>query len=146
MFLFEFSTENPFAQALYSGLVIRYLHRFEGPFQLIHQFWIETAHAIGELHAERLDAFCFLFFDVAKVRIVAESAKNFKDNLSHSCLLLLSGSRAAILRVGLVELPGEVEHEGTTSRIVDGKFSIAVDDSIGLVGIEDVDAAQVGCQ
>ena len=48
--------ENPFAQALYSGLVIRYLHRFEGAFQLIHQFWIKTAHAISELHAERLDA------------------------------------------------------------------------------------------
>jgi len=55
--------EDPFAQALYSGLVILYLHRFESPFQLIHQFWIETAHTISELHAERLDAWELLEAD-----------------------------------------------------------------------------------
>ena len=48
--------ENPFAQTLYGRLVIVYLHRFEGALQLIHQFRIEGAHAIGELHTERLDA------------------------------------------------------------------------------------------
>ena len=64
----------------------------------------------------------------------------------HPRLLLFAGTRAAILRAGLVELPGKVECEGTTSRIVDGEVAIAVDDGIGLVGIEDVDAAQVGSQ
>ena len=55
--------ENPFAQALYSGLVIVYLHRFEGTLQLVHQFRIKTAHSIGEFHAERLDARKFLDTD-----------------------------------------------------------------------------------
>ena len=50
------TAENPFAQTLYGGLVIVYLHRFEGALQFVHQFWIETTHTIGELHAERLDA------------------------------------------------------------------------------------------
>ena len=50
------STENPFAQTLYSGLVIIYLHRFKGALQLVHQFWIESTHTVGEFHAERLDA------------------------------------------------------------------------------------------
>ena len=65
---------------------------------------------------------------------------------SHSCFLLLSGSSSAVLRAGLVELPGEVEREGAAGGVVDGEVAIAVDDGIGLVGIEDVDAAQVGSQ
>ena len=48
--------ENPFAQTLYGGLVIVYLHRFEGAIQLVHQFWVKGTHAIGELHTECLDA------------------------------------------------------------------------------------------
>ena len=48
--------ENPFAQTLYGGLVIVYLHRFDGTLQFVHQFRIEGTHAIGEFHAERLDA------------------------------------------------------------------------------------------
>ena len=52
----EFSAEDPFAQALYRGLVILSLPRFKGAFQLVHQFWIEGTHAIGELHAEPRDA------------------------------------------------------------------------------------------
>ena len=54
--LVETAAEEPFAQTLYGGLVIFYLHRFEGALQFVHQFWIEGTHAIGELHAERLDA------------------------------------------------------------------------------------------
>ena len=49
-------TENSFAQTLYGRLVIVDLHRFEGALQFVHQFRIEGTHAIGKLHAERLDA------------------------------------------------------------------------------------------
>ena len=87
--------------------------------------------------------FCFLFFDVAKVRIVAESAKNFKDNLSHSCLLLLAGTGAMVLRAGLVELPGKVEHKGATGRIVRCQLPVSVDDSIRLVSMEGIAATEV---
>ena len=48
--------EDPFAQTLYGGLVIVYLHRFESALQLVHQFWVKGTHAIGKLHTERLDA------------------------------------------------------------------------------------------
>ena len=76
--LFEFSAEDPFAQALYCGLVIRYLHRFEGAFQLIRQFWIEAAHTISELHAERLDAREFLNADrMLKTEVKKVSPKVF---------------------------------------------------------------------
>ena len=62
----------------------------------------------------------------------------------HPRLLLLAGARAAILRVSLVELPREVKGEGATGWVMDCQIAIAVEDGIGLVGIEDVDAAQVG--
>ena len=64
----------------------------------------------------------------------------------HPRLLLFAGTRAAILRAGLVELPREVEHEGATGWIMDSQITIAKDDGIGLVGVEEVDAAQVGSQ
>ena len=51
-----FPTENPFAQTLDGGLVILYLHCFDGALQFVHQFWIKAAHAIGEFHTECLDA------------------------------------------------------------------------------------------
>ena len=61
----------------------------------------------------------------------------------HSCFLLLTGTRATILRAGLVELPHEVHREGAAGRVLDGQFAIAIDDGIGFVGIEDVIATQV---
>ena len=64
----------------------------------------------------------------------------------HPRLLLLAGTRAAVFRAGFVELPREVEGEGAAGWVVDCQIAIAVDDGIGLVGIEDVDAAQVGSQ
>ena len=64
----------------------------------------------------------------------------------HPRLLLFAGTRAAILRAGLVELPREVEQEGATGWIMDSQIAITEDDGIGLVGVEDVDAAQVGSQ
>jgi len=64
----------------------------------------------------------------------------------HSCLLLLAGTRAAILRLGLVELPREVEGEGASGRVVGGNLADAIDDAAALVGIEHIVAAQVGCQ
>ena len=64
----------------------------------------------------------------------------------HSCLLLRASTRAAVLRAGLVELPRQVEDEGTAGGIAGGEVAIAEDDGLGLVGIEEVDAAQVGSQ
>ena len=61
----------------------------------------------------------------------------------HTCLLLLAGTRAAILRVGFVELPRQVEREGTTGGVVHLEVAIAVDDGIGLVAVEEVVATQV---
>ena len=64
-------------------------------------------------------------------------------NELHTGFLLLAGTRATILRAGLVELPGKVEHKGATGRIVRGQLPISVDDGIGLVGVEDIAATQV---
>ena len=64
----------------------------------------------------------------------------------HSCLLLIAGAGTAVLRASLVELPREVEHEGATGWIVAGELAIAKYDGIGLVGVEEVYAAQVGRQ
>ena len=61
----------------------------------------------------------------------------------HSCFLLLTGTRATILRAGLVELPREIHREGATGRVLDGQFAIAIDDGIGFVGIEEVITTQV---
>ncbi len=69
-----------------------------------------------------------------------------RRDILHSCFLLVACTGAAILRASLVELPREVEHEGAAGRVVDGEFAIAKDDGIGLVGIEGVDAAQVGSE
>ena len=66
--------------------------------------------------------------------------------LLHSCFLLFSGTRATIFRVSLVELPCDVEGEGTAGRIVDGQLADAIDDAAVLVGLEYIVAAQVGCQ
>ena len=66
--------------------------------------------------------------------------------LLHSCFLLLTSTTTTILRVSLVELPSEVEGEGTSGRIVDGQLADAIDDAAVLVGIEYIVAAQVGCQ
>ena len=74
------------------------------------------------------------------------SREGFGGGSLHPRLLLLAGAGAAVLRVGFVELPREVEGEGATGWVVDFQIAIAVDDGIGLVGIEDVDAAQVGSQ
>ena len=65
---------------------------------------------------------------------------------SHSCLLLLSGAGAAVLRAGLVELPDEVEGDGAAGGVVGREFADAVDDGGGLVGVQDVVAAEVGGQ
>ena len=61
---------------------------------------------------------------------------------SHSCLLLLSGAGAAVLRAGLVE----VEGDGAAGGVVGREFADAVDDGGGLVGVQDVVAAEVGGQ
>ena len=45
--------------------------------------------------------------------------------------------------MGLVELPGKVEHKGATGWIVRCQLSIAVDDGIGLVGMEGIAATEV---
>ena len=66
--------------------------------------------------------------------------------MSHSCLLLVTGTGAAIFRAGLVEFPCEIEREGATGGIMDCQVTITENDGIGLVGVEDVDAAQVGSQ
>ena len=50
--LLIFPTENLFAQTLDGGFVILYLQCFDGALQLVHQFWIKAAHAIGEFHTE----------------------------------------------------------------------------------------------
>ena len=62
---------------------------------------------------------------------------------SHSCLLLLSGAGAAVLRAGLVELPDEVEGDGAAGGVVGREFADAVDDGGGLVGVQDVVAAHI---
>lgn len=64
----------------------------------------------------------------------------------HACFLLVAGTTSAILRTGLVELPRQVEDEGAAGGIVGGEVAIAEDDGLGLVGVEEVDAAQVGSQ
>jgi len=64
----------------------------------------------------------------------------------HSRLLLVAGATSAIFRTGLVELPRQVEDEGAAGGIVGGEVAIAEDDGLGLVGVEEVDAAQVGSQ
>ena len=50
--LLIFPTENLFAQTLDGGFVILYLQCFDGALQLVYQFWIKAAHAIGEFHTE----------------------------------------------------------------------------------------------
>jgi len=67
-------------------------------------------------------------------------------NCLHPGFLLAAGTRAAILRAGLVELPRQVEQESAAGRIVDSEVAIAEEDGIGLVAIEEIDAAQVDCQ
>lgn len=64
----------------------------------------------------------------------------------HACFLLVAGTTSAILRTGLVELPRQVEDERSTGGIVGGEVATAEDDGLGLVGVEEVDAAQVGSQ
>ena len=61
----------------------------------------------------------------------------------HPRLLLLAGTRAAILRAGLVELPGKVDREGATGGIVRCQLSVSVDDSVGLVNMEGIAATEV---
>ena len=68
------------------------------------------------------------------------------SNCLHPGFLLAAGTRAAILRAGLVELPRQVEQESAAGRIVDSEVAIAEEDGIGLVAIEEIDAAQVGSQ
>ena len=64
----------------------------------------------------------------------------------HACFLFLSCSLATVFRVGFVELPRQVEDEGAAGGIVGGEVAIAENDGLGLVGVEEVDAAQVGSQ
>ena len=45
--------------------------------------------------------------------------------------------------MGLVELPGDIEYKSATGRIVRSQLSIAIDDGIGLVGMEDIAATEV---
>ena len=45
--------------------------------------------------------------------------------------------------MGLVELPGKVEHKNAAGRIVCCQLSIAENDGIGLVGVEDIATTQV---
>ena len=61
----------------------------------------------------------------------------------HSCLLLLAGATSAILLTGLVELPGEIDQESATGGVVNRQFADAVDDGVGLVGVEEVNAAHI---
>ena len=71
---------------------------------------------------------------------------NICQTTLHTCLLLVACTGAAILRAGLVELPRQVEQESAAGRIVDSEVAIAEEDGIGLVGVEEIDAAQVGSQ
>ena len=64
----------------------------------------------------------------------------------HACFLFVAGTGAAILRAGLVELPRQVEDESAAGGIAGGEVAIAEDDGLGFVGVEEVDAAQVGSQ
>ena len=48
--------------------------------------------------------------------------------------------------MSFIEFPSHFEREGSTCRIMRYQFTIAKDDGIRLIGIEDVDAAQVGSQ
>ena len=57
--------------------------------------------------------------------------------------LLLAGATSAILRTGLVELPGEIDQERATGGVVNRQFADAVDDGVGLVGVEEVNAAHI---
>ena len=68
---------------------------------------------------------------------------HLNGTILHSCLLLRASTRAAILRAGLVELPGKVEREGATGRIVRCQLADAVDDSIRLVSMEGIAATEV---
>ena len=61
----------------------------------------------------------------------------------HSCLLLRAGTGTTVLRAGLVELPGKVEREGATGRIVRCQLPVSVDDSIRLVSMEGIAATEV---
>ena len=87
----------------------------------------------------------FICFDGAKIQIIAEIAKF----LGHSCaelhtgLLLLAGTGATILRAGLVELPVEVDEERAAGRVVYCQLAETEDSGIGLVGVEDIDAAHI---
>ncbi len=80
-----------------------------------------------------------IFFNVMGVLFVGM-------RMSHSCLLLVAGTGSALFRAGLVEFPCEIEREGATGGIMDCQVTITENDGIGLVGVEDVDAAQVGSQ
>lgn len=70
---------------------------------------------------------------------------DFGDSL-HSCFLLLSGSRAAILTLCLIKLPRNVEREIATTGIVGGQFSDAINGHATLVCIENVIAPQISSE
>ena len=64
----------------------------------------------------------------------------------HACFLFVAGTGAAVLRAGLVELPRQVEYESAAGGIAGGEVAIAEDDGLGLIGVKEVDATQVGSQ
>ena len=63
--------------------------------------------------------------------------------LSHPGFLFFTSPRAAIFRACLVELPCHIERESATGRVVHGEVTITEEDGIGLVGIEEINAAQI---
>ena len=61
----------------------------------------------------------------------------------HTGFLFLAGTRTAILRAGLVELPYQVEKEGATRRIKHRQLAWTIQGGLGLVAVEYVVATQV---
>jgi hypothetical protein len=61
----------------------------------------------------------------------------------HTGFLLLTGTRATVLRASLIELPGEVENKGATRRIKHGQLAWTIQGSLGLVAVEYIVATQV---
>ena len=57
--LFHFPVQNPVSYAFHGGTVIEGLHGLNRAFEFSHQFVIKGTHAIGQFHAERLDARIF---------------------------------------------------------------------------------------
>ena len=64
----------------------------------------------------------------------------------HTCLLLLAGTTSAILRAGLVELPIEVDEERAAGGVGGREFADAVDDGLGLVSVQNINAANIKSQ